>query len=187
MKYAQHPKRDCPTGRAGFEIDVLVIDSNPLPRSRISLPMCFHHRCKAKHSDGRCSSELGKRGQPDRAMQVTTNVSFRFGVVWVILDARVIRGYSHVDVWNVPEVLAREHFLGHVLTEFHYLFLNVMEKCVAGPAIKLYDHEYWAFSEIHCHGRTRSNQVCTNAFLVESKYGFFNCTHPVSQCVDHVV
>ena len=41
MKYAQHPKRDCPVGRVGFEIDVLVIDLNPLPRSRIGLPMRF--------------------------------------------------------------------------------------------------------------------------------------------------
>ncbi len=105
MKYAQHPKRDCPAGRAGFDIDVLVINSNPLPRSRIGLPMCFHHQCKTKHSGGRCSSELGKRGQPDTVTRVTTNVSSRFGVVRVISDARVIRGYSCVDVWECASSL----------------------------------------------------------------------------------
>jgi hypothetical protein len=140
MKYAEHPKRDSPAGRAGFEIDVLVIDSNPLPRSRIGLPMCFHHQCKTKHLGGRCSSELGRRGQPDTATQVTTNVSSRFSVVRVISDARVIRGYSRVDVWNVPEVLAQEHFFGHILTKFHYLFSDVTEKCVAGPATNQHDH-----------------------------------------------
>ena len=35
------PERECPAGRAGFEIDVLVIDSNPLPRSRIGLSDVF--------------------------------------------------------------------------------------------------------------------------------------------------
>ena len=34
-------KRECPAGRAGFGIDVLVIDSNPLPRSRIGLSDVF--------------------------------------------------------------------------------------------------------------------------------------------------
>jgi len=93
--------------------------------------MCFHHQCKTKHSGGICSIELGKRGQPDTATRVTTNVSSRFGVVRVVSGARVIRGYSHVDVWDVSEVLAREHFLGHDLTEFHYLFLDVLEESVA--------------------------------------------------------
>ena len=149
--------------------------------------MCFHHQCKTKHSGGRCSSELGKRGQPDTVTRVTTNVSSRFNVVRVISDARIIRWYSRVDVWNVPEVLAREHFLGPILTKFQYLFLDVAEKCVAGLATNQHDHEYRAFSEIHCHGRTRSNRVCTNAFLVESESGFSNCAHRILQQVDHVV
>ena len=149
--------------------------------------MCFHHQCKTKHSGGRCSSKLGKRGQPDTATGVTTNVSSRFGVVRVISDVRVIQGYPRVHVWNVPEVLAQEHFLGHVLTKFHYLFLDVAEKCVAGPVTNQHDHEYRTFSKIQCHGRTRSNRVCTNAFLVESESGFSNCAHRISQQVDHVV
>ncbi len=59
-----------------------------------------------------------------------------------------------MDVWDVPEVLAREHFLCHVLAEFHYLFSDVAEECVAGPETNQHDHEYQAFSQIHCHGRT---------------------------------
>jgi hypothetical protein len=38
---------------------------------------------------------------------------------------------SCVDVRDVPEILARQHFLGHILAEFHYLFMNIMEKGIA--------------------------------------------------------
>jgi hypothetical protein len=114
------------------------------------------------------------------ATRVTTNVFSRFGVVRVVSDGRVIRGRSCVDVWDMSEVLARKHFLGNVLTEFHYLFSDVSKECVAGPATNQHDHEDWAFSEVHCHGRARSNRVCANVFLVEAKPGFPNCAHRVS-------
>jgi hypothetical protein len=66
------------------------------------------------------------------AAQVTTNILSHFGIVRVILDARVICRNSRVDVWDVPEVLAQEeHLFGHILAEFHHLFTNVSKKSIA--------------------------------------------------------
>ena len=38
---------------------------------------------------------------------------------------------SCVDVGDVPEILAQQHFLGHILTEFHHLFANITEKGIS--------------------------------------------------------
>jgi hypothetical protein len=65
------------------------------------------------------------------AAQVTTNILSCFSVVSVVLDARVICRDSRVDVWDMPEVLAREQFFCHILAKFHHLFVNVSKKGIA--------------------------------------------------------
>jgi hypothetical protein len=41
--------------------------------------------------------------------QVTTNIPFCLGVFWVILDMRILRINSCVDVGDVPKILTQQH------------------------------------------------------------------------------
>ena len=40
------------------------------------------------------------------AVQITTTITSRLDVGRVVLNVRVVRWDSQMDVWNVPEVLA---------------------------------------------------------------------------------
>jgi hypothetical protein len=87
------------------------------------------------------------------AMCVATNISSCLSVLRISPDSWVIWGGPGVDIWDVPEVLAGKQPFGHILAEFHQLFSDVPEEDVASPSPYEHDHEYWAFPQVHCHGR----------------------------------
>jgi hypothetical protein len=62
------------------------------------------------------------------AMHVATKISSCLGVFSMIPDSWVIWGNSGVCIWDVPEILAGEHSLCHILAEFHHLFPDVAEE-----------------------------------------------------------
>jgi hypothetical protein len=97
--------------------------------------------------------ELRERRQLDTTVQVATSV------VKVIFDLGIFRCFLSVNIGDTSEVLAREHFLCHILTEFHHLLSDVPEEGVAGPLPNKYDHEDWTFAKVHCHGHAQFNQM----------------------------
>jgi hypothetical protein len=97
------------------------------------------------------------------ARHVTTNIPSCFGIVWIVLLPRIISWDSSVDVWGVKTVLICEHFLCYVLAELYDLFADVSQECIAWQTSNEHDGEDGTFSQVHCHGRTRSNQVRSNS------------------------
>jgi hypothetical protein len=90
-------------------------------------------------------------------VQVTTNIPSCFGIVRVISGLGLFRCCPSLNSRDVPEVLAREHSLCHILTEFHHLLLIVPKEGIARPLSDKHDQENWAFAKMHCHGCIQFN------------------------------
>ncbi len=107
----------------------------------------FSLSIEEKDSDWRILSiELRERRQPETIVQVATNISPCIGIVRVISDLGITRCFTSENIGDMSEVLAREHSLCHILTEFHHLLSDVPEEGVTGPSSNKHDHEDWTFS-----------------------------------------
>ena len=61
-----------------------------------------------------------------------------------------------------------EHTTGDVVGELLYLFPNVSEESVGGPAANGHDGEGWDSVQVHRHGGSRADVVVSDVVEVEA-------------------
>jgi hypothetical protein len=74
----------------------------------------------------------------------------------------VVLGDLRDRVAYVTVGLKTEHATGHVVAELFHLFSDVAEKSITGPSANHHNHVDWTFTEVHCHGCTRSDGHIAN-------------------------
>jgi hypothetical protein len=118
---------------------------------------------------------------------VTTNIPSCFGIVWIIALSRIIWRDLPVDIWDVTKILISQHFPCNVLAEFHHLLPNVSKECIAGSSTDQHNCVDSVFPKIHCHGRTQSNQVCTDVLFFYSKSVLSYCYHSIPEGISDIL
>jgi hypothetical protein len=127
-----------------------------------------------------------KHRKPSLPNCVPTNISPCFGIVRVVALPSFFKQDPLVDFWYVSVILESQHFLCNVLTKFHHLFVNILQKGIAGPSSYQHDCVNRAFPQIHCHGHSQSDRVCANLLLLDSKSILSNCFHSILESIDHI-
>ncbi len=75
--------------------------------------------------------ELSKGWEPIMASCITTNIPLHLGVIRVVAYSGIVCCYPVVIVWHVLVVSEPQHFLQHIVAEFHDLLLYVPKESIA--------------------------------------------------------
>ena len=76
------------------------------------------------------------------------------------------------DLWRIvgcgEEGIMLEHVTGDVVSKLLYLFPNVSEESVGGPAANEHDGEGWDSVQVHRHGGSRADGMGSGVLGVEA-------------------
>ena len=76
------------------------------------------------------------------------------------------------DLWRIvgcgEEGIVLEHATRDIMGELIYLFPNVYEESVGGPAANDHDGEGWDSAEVHRRGGSRADRVGSDVLGVEA-------------------
>ena len=80
----------------------------------------------------------------------------------------VVAGYLWRIIGCGEDRIVLEHATGDVVDKLLYLFTNVSEESVRGPAANEHEGEGWDSVELHRHGGSRADGVGSNVLGMEA-------------------
>ena len=117
--------------------------------------------------------------------QITTNISFCFGVVRMISLTRIQMRYPGFYFRDVIKHQIFDHSFCHIVAKLFNLFSDVFEEGVAGPAAYHHDNINRYLVQGHCHSGSGAQRVCSNLGDFETKLCFPDCFCRGPQRVHH--